>query len=74
MLLARAARDGAGPVSNRAIEDATGRDARDIVRGLRDALSAGRPNGSELRDWIKARRSLGAFQLILEPGEIEIVD
>jgi hypothetical protein len=72
-LLARAARDRKGPVRNRAIEDATGRDARDLVRGLRDALSAGRPNGSELRDWIEARRSLGAFELVLLPEQIEIV-
>ena len=72
-LLARAVRDGTGPVRNRAIEDSTGRDARDLVRELRDAFSAGRPNGSELRDWIEARRSLGAFELVLEPGQIEIV-
>jgi hypothetical protein len=72
-MLARAARDGKGPVRNRAIEDATGRDPRDLVRELRDALSAGRPNGSELRDWIEARRSLGAFELVLLPEQIEIV-
>lgn len=72
-LLARAVRDGAGPVGNRTIEDATGRDARDLVRELRDALSADRPNGAELRAWIEARRSLGAFQLMLEPREIEVV-
>ena len=71
-LLARAVRDGTGPVRNRAIEDTTGRDARDLVRELRDALSSGRPNGSELRDWIEARRSLGAFELVLESGEIEV--
>jgi hypothetical protein len=71
-LLARAVRDGAGPVRNRTIEDTTGRDARDLVRELRDALSAGRPNGSELRGWIEARRSLGAFELVLEPEQIEI--
>jgi len=71
-LLARAVRDGDGPVSNRAIEDATGRDARDLVRELRDALSAGRANASELRNWIEARRGLGAFQLVLEPGEVEL--
>lgn len=69
-LLARAVRDGRGPVGNRAIEDTTGRDARDLVRELRDALSAGRPNGSELRDWIEARRSLGAFELVLQCEEI----
>jgi hypothetical protein len=72
-LLAQEVLDGAGPVRNRAIEDATGRDARDLVRELRDALSAGRPNGSELREWIEARRSLGAFELVLDPEEIEIV-
>jgi hypothetical protein len=71
-LLTRAARDGKGPVRNRAIEDTTGRDARDLVRELRDALSAGRPNGSELRDWIEARRSLGAFELVLERDLIEV--
>ena len=71
-LLAQAVRDGTGPVRNRAIEDTTGRDARDLVRELRDALSAGRPNGSELRDWIEARRSLGAFELVLEREEIEV--
>jgi hypothetical protein len=71
-LLARAAKDGKGPVRNRAIEDATGRDARDLVRELRDALSAGRPNGSELRDWIAARRSLGAFELVLDREEIVV--
>lgn len=71
-LLAQEVRDGRGPVRNRAIEDATGRDARDLVRELRDALSAGRPNPSELRDWIEARRSLGAFELALEPEQIEI--
>ena len=71
-LLARAAQDGKGPVRNRAIEDTTGRDARDLVRELRDALSAGRPNGSELRDWIEARRSLGAFELVLEREQIEV--
>jgi hypothetical protein len=69
-LLARAAGDGKGPVKNRTIEDATGRDARDLVRELRDALSAGRPNGSELRDWIEARRSLGAFELVLDREEL----
>ena len=42
-LFAQAARDRTGPVANRAIEDAYGRDARDLVRELRDALSAGRP-------------------------------
>jgi len=72
-LLARAVRDGAGPVSNRAIEEATGRDARDLVRELRDALSVDRLNRSDLRDWIKARRSLGAFELVLDPEEIEVV-
>ena len=72
VLLAQAVRDGRGPVRNRAIEDTTGRDARDLVRELRDALSAGRPNGSELRDWIEARRSLGAFELVLEPEQIEV--
>lgn len=72
-LLAQEVRDGRGPVRNRAIEDATGRDARDLVRELRDALSAGRPNASELRDWVEARRSLGAFELALEPEQIEIV-
>jgi hypothetical protein len=71
-LLVRAVRDRPGPVRNRALEDTTGRDARDLVREQRDALSAGRPNGSELRDWIEARRSLGAFVLVLEPGEIEV--
>jgi hypothetical protein len=71
-LLARAAGDGKGPVKNRAIEDATGRDARDLVRELRDAMSAGRPNGSELRDWIEARRSLGAFELVLGRDEIVV--
>ena len=71
-LLAQAVRDGRGPVRNRAIEDTTGRDARDLVRELRHALSAGRPNGSELRDWIEARRSLGAFELVLEREEIEV--
>lgn len=71
-LLARAARDGKGLVRNRTIEDATGRDARDLVRELRDALAAGRPNGSELRDWIEARRSLGAYELVLEREEIAI--
>jgi len=71
-LLARAVRDGEGPVSNRAIEDATGRDARDLARELRDALSAGRTNASELRNWIEAQRGLGAFQLALEPGDVEI--
>jgi hypothetical protein len=71
-LLARAIRDGKGPVRNRAIEDATGRDARDLVRELRDALSAGRSNGSELRDWIEARRSLGAYALVLECEEIVV--
>lgn len=71
-LFARAVRDGTGPVRNRAIEDATGRDARDLVRELRDALSGGRPNGSELREWIEARRSLGAFELVLEPEQIDI--
>ena len=39
-LLAQAVRDGRGAVRNRAIEDTTGRDARDLVRELRDALSA----------------------------------
>jgi len=71
-LLARAVRDGTGPVRNRAIEDTTGRDARDLVRELRNALSADRPNGSELRDWIEARRSLGAFELVLDREEIEV--
>jgi len=71
-LLALAVRDGRGPVRNRTIEDTTGRDARDLVRELRDALSAGRPNGSELRDWIEARRSLGAFELVLRREEIEV--
>jgi hypothetical protein len=71
-LLAQEVRAGAGPVRNRVIEDATGRDARDLVRELRDALSVGRPNASELRDWIEARRSLGAFELVLEPEQIEI--
>ena len=71
-LLAQAVRDGRGPVRSRAIEDTTGRDARDLVRELRDALSAGRPNGSELRDWIEARRSLGAFELVLQREEIEV--
>ena len=71
-LFAQAARDRTGPVENRAIEDATGRDARDLVRELRDALSAGRPNRFELRNWIVARRSLGAFALALEREEIEI--
>ena len=71
-LLAQAVRDGRGPVRNRTIEDTTGRDARDLVRELRDALSAGRPNGSELRDWIEARRSLGAFELVLGREEIEV--
>jgi hypothetical protein len=71
-LLAQEVRDGAGPVRNRAIEDATGRDARDLVRELRDAISAGRPNAAELRDWIEARRSLGAFELALAPEQIKI--
>ena len=31
-----------------------------------------RPNGSELRDWIEARRSLGAFELVLQREEIEV--
>ena len=53
-------------------EDATGRDARDLVRELRDALSAGRSNHSDLRNWIVARRSLGAFELALEREEIEV--
>lgn len=72
-LLAQEARDGRSPVRNRAIEDATGRDARDLVRELREALSAGRPNSAELREWIEARRSLGAFELTLDPEQIEIV-
>jgi hypothetical protein len=59
-------------VRNRVVEDATGRDARDLVRELRDALAAGRPNGSELRDWIKARRSLGAYELVLDREEIVV--
>ncbi len=71
-LFAQAARDRTGPVANRAIEDATGRDARDLVRELRDALSAGRPNRSELRNWIVARRSIGAFELALEREEVEV--
>ena len=71
-LLAQELRDGRGPVRNRDIEDATGRDARDLVRELRNALSTGRPNGAELRDWIEARRSLGAFELVLEPQQVEI--
>jgi hypothetical protein len=46
-LLAQEVRDRqAGPVRNRVIEDATGRDARDLVRELRDALSVGRPNAA----------------------------
>lgn len=72
-LLARAVKDRAGPVSNRAIEQATGRDARDLVRELRHALSAGRPNASQLRGWIAARRSLGAFELVLGPEDVEVV-
>lgn len=73
-LLARAVRDGTGPVGNRTIEDATGRDARDLVRELRDALSAGRTEGAGLRSWIRARRSLGAFELVLDPDDVEVVD
>ena len=71
-LLARGVREGTGPVRNRAIEEETGREPRDLVRELRDALSVGRPNASELRDWIEARRSLGAFELVLEPQQVEI--
>jgi hypothetical protein len=71
-LLAQHRLNGAGPVRNREIEDTTGRDARDLVRELRDTLSAGRSNGPELRGWIAARRSLGAFELVLEPEQIEI--
>lgn len=71
-LLAQEVRDGRGPVRNRAIDDATGRDARDLVRELRDALSTGRPNACELRDWIEARRSLGAFELALNRDQIEV--
>lgn len=72
LALALAVRDGTGPVRNPAIEVTIGSDVRDLMRELRDALSAGRPNGSEPRDWIEARRRLGAFELVLERGEVQV--
>ena len=71
-LLAQEVSGGKGPVRNRTIEGATGREARDLIRELRDTLSAGRQNAAEIRNWIKARRALAAFELVLEPEQIEI--
>lgn len=66
MLLAEHRRSGLGPVGNRTIENVTGRDPRDLVRELRDALSAGRINAEEIRRWIVARRSVGGFELMID--------
>lgn len=72
VLLAQEVRNGRGPVRTHTIEDETGREARDLVRELRDALSAGRANADEIRRWIRARRSLAAFELVLASEEIEV--
>lgn len=72
LLLVEKARGGGGPVENRKIYDATGRDARDLVRELREALAAGRPKPGEIRGWIKARRSAGGFELTLHRDQIDL--
>jgi hypothetical protein len=71
ILLAEQRRSGCGPVGNRAIENLTGRDPRDLVRELRDALSAGRPDAREIRGWIAARRSAGGFELTLSDQHVQ---
>lgn len=72
VLLIEAAQRRGGPVQNRIIEAETGREPRDLVRELRDALSAGCDNAAEIRSWIRPRRSFGGFELMLEPGQIHL--
>lgn len=71
-LLAERAKDDGAPLDNRAIYETTGREARDLIRELRDALAAGRADKDEIRGWIKARRSLGAFELALRRDHIDV--
>jgi hypothetical protein len=72
ILLAEHRRSGLGPVGNRTIENVTGRDPRDLVRELRDALSAGRADAEEIRGRIMARRSFGGFKLALDAHQVDV--
>ena len=72
VMLAQSAATGNGVVSNRDIEDRTGRQARDIIRELRDGLAAGQPDADAIRDLIRNRRSPPAYWLALAPDEIDL--
>ena len=72
-MLVTATAEGRGPVSKFDIEERLSRrQAKDVARELRNALSRGRPNGDEIRAWIAAVRSGGAFEITLPPDEVDL--
>lgn len=72
LLLAEKARIGDGIVLTQEIESHTGREARDIVRELRNALAEGSPSPGAIRNLIRNRRSRSAYQLVLAAMEIDL--
>ncbi|MCA8882123.1 MAG: hypothetical protein KDA73_19695 [Rhodobacteraceae bacterium] len=72
-LLVSAALDGKGSVSTFVIVEQFGREPNDLVRNLRDALSKGRDNATEIRGWIVAVRSQSAFRIALPAEQIEVL-
>lgn len=72
-LLIAAALGEPGRVPNFDIQErSSGRPAKDLARDLRNALSMGRPNKDEIKTWIAADRSAGAFWITLPPEEMEM--
>ena len=51
----------------------TGRDASDVLRELKRALTKRRANAAEIEAWIVARRTVGGYELVLDPSQIELL-
>lgn len=72
LLLAETVCGGGSFVPTRDIEAHTNRDARDLVRELRDGLAAGLPNESNVRALIANRRSPPGYRLALPVDDIDL--
>jgi hypothetical protein len=63
----------ADPVRKTDIEAAfSGRSASDLVRDLRDALSAGRADAPSIRNWVLTEGSPAEYRLALPAGSVQI--
>ena len=62
-----------GPINNHEFEISTERDASDVLRELKRALTKQRANAAEIEAWIVARRTVGGYELVLDPSQIELL-